>query len=233
MNTFKLKFFSYHLAISLLVVILLSGLCQFYWYPSPFLLLDGTWIALLTIAIVDIIIGPLLTLILVTSKKSKRELVIDICVIITIQVAALSYGLLKIEQERVWAIVHLDGVFNLVPKKEISKQFKLEHQPLPKYQGMYYGMGLNSEMGIHSTLSKTPLMFSPERYHALEYDSMMATSVSFEKLPKKIVEKYDNNHIFKILIGKKRNAIVILDKKLVIIDILAIANGEIDIPLPL
>jgi hypothetical protein len=72
--------------------------CQYLWFPTPFLRLDGTWRALLTLATVDIVIGPLLTLILVSAKKSKRELYIDMLVILTVQPSALGYGLMQIEQ---------------------------------------------------------------------------------------------------------------------------------------
>jgi hypothetical protein len=226
MSSPKLKYFSYHLAISSLIVILISMLCQFYWFPTPLLLLDGTWIALLTLAIVDIIIGPLLTLILVSSKKSKRELWIDMIMILSIQVSALSYGLIKIEQERVWAMVHLDGMFNLVPKKEVSKKYLDVPQAMPQYKGIYYTMVLNAEIGMHSQISNTPLMYSPERFHKLNRKDILPTSIQYAKLPKDIKVRYDQQYVFKFLAGKKRNAIIILSSNLTIIDIMLISDKD-------
>lgn len=230
MDVLKLKFFRYHLFTSLIVVISLSMLCQFYWFPAPLLMIDGTWLALLILAIVDIIIGPLLTLLLVSSKKSRRELLLDMFIILTIQISALSYGLIKIEQERIWAITHIDGVFVLVPKKEVSQQYLNTKQALPQYKGMYYAMVLNSEIGLHSTISTIPLMYSPERYHALKLRNILAMAIAYNQVPSKVKERYNENHIFKILIGKKSDALVILNKNLVIIDILLLENGQVPLP---
>jgi hypothetical protein len=126
------------------MVLTLGIVCQYLWFPTPFLRLDGTWRALLTLATVDIVIGPLLTLILVSAKKSKRELYIDMLVILTVQPSALGYGLMQIEQERVLAIVHLDSMFNLIPKKEICAEQLSVDYTLPTYNSIYYAMVLNS-----------------------------------------------------------------------------------------
>ncbi|RHW76697.1 hypothetical protein [Colwellia sp. RSH04] len=231
MDSLKRKFFIYHLSVSIITVILLSSICQFYWFPSPFLLLDGTWIALLTLALVDIIIGPLLTLLLVSSKKSSKEIIFDMVVIITIQVSALSYGLIKIEQERVWAIVHLDGVFNLAPKKEILINYQNMEQELPKFKGIYYAMVLNSEMLLHSQSknSTKPLMYSPERYHPIN-NNILATAIPYRNLPREIQKQYNEQYRFKLLIGKRMNAVIILSKELEIIDIAPLNENKIKIP---
>ncbi|NQY50962.1 MAG: hypothetical protein HRT50_18065, partial [Colwellia sp.] len=146
MDSLKRKFFSWHITTSLIVVAFIALYCQFIWFPAPFLQVDGTWFALLIIAAVDITLGPLLTLLLVSSKKSARDLVVDMSVIVVIQISALGYGLSQIEQERTWAIVHLDGVFNLVAKKEIAKLQLIAKQELPQYQGIYYAMVVNSDL---------------------------------------------------------------------------------------
>jgi len=84
MDPLKKRFFQYHFIASLIIITLTSAICQFFWFPQPFLQLDGTWIALLMLASIDIIIGPLLTLFLVNSKKSRRELSLDMAIIILI-----------------------------------------------------------------------------------------------------------------------------------------------------
>ena len=229
MDPLKLKFFSYHLSSSLVIVILLTILCQFYWFPSPFLSLDGTWIALAILATVDVIIGPLLTFLLVSTKKSKRELVFDMFIILIIQVTALSYGLFKIEQERVWAIIHLDGVFNLVPKKEVADYYLDTKQSFPQYKGIYYAMVLNSEISEHRQYSSKPLMYSPERFHTLTARNMKTQAIPYKELPIRITNTYNSNYIFKALVGKKENAIIVLNSNMFIIDIIELENNDISL----
>lgn len=66
MDKLKLLFFKWHLFLSFSVVFLIIFICQFVWFPSPFLMLDGTWIAILILASIDIILGSLLTLLLIS-----------------------------------------------------------------------------------------------------------------------------------------------------------------------
>lgn len=82
-----------HLLVSALVAALSAGLVFGLWYPAPFrsLLLVGE-IFLLVLA-VDVVCGPLLTLILTSPAKSVRERVLDFGVVGAIQLAALAYGL--------------------------------------------------------------------------------------------------------------------------------------------
>jgi hypothetical protein len=231
MDSLKLKFFLYHLLTSLIIVISLSVICQFYWFPAPFLIIDGTWIALITLAVVDIIIGPLLTLFLVTSKKSPRELLLDMTIIVIIQLSALSYGFIKIEQERIWAIIHIDGVFVLVPQKEVSKEYLTAELVLPQYKDIYYGMVLNSEISLHSKIGSKPLMYSPERFHSIKSRNMLSKAISHEQLPDRIKVIYNKQHIFKALIGKKKDAIIVLNTGMNIIDIVLLHNAEVTLPL--
>ncbi len=220
MDSLKLKFFLLHLTTSLVVVIGITLTCQFLWFPTPFLQIDGTWIALLTLAGVDITLGPILTLLLVSSKKSKHELLTDMLIIITIQISALGYGLMKIEQEQVWAIVHLDGAFNIVAKKEISGLQLTAQLQRSQYNGIYYAMLLNSDITEHIKTSSHPFLFSPDKYHQLAKEQLIITSFSYNNLPLYIKEKYDQKFIFKVLVGKKRNAIVVLTNNMQVIDIL-------------
>lgn len=63
------------------------------WYPAPYRqMLDVGHIYLLVLA-VDVVCGPLLTLILASSTKSRRERWLDFSLIGLIQLAALAYGM--------------------------------------------------------------------------------------------------------------------------------------------
>ncbi len=62
------------------------------WYPSPlFTLQDGLGVLVLLV-IVDLIVGPALTLFLASAKKPRRELIRDLAIIGVLQLSALAVG---------------------------------------------------------------------------------------------------------------------------------------------
>lgn len=221
MDKLKLKYFSYHLITSLFIVISISFICQFIWFPAPFIQLDGTWKALLIIASIDIIIGPLFTLLLVSSNKTIRENIFDLTIILTIQVSALSYGLFQVSQERIYALIYLNGAFNPVPIKEISVKGENNRLSLPKYKGIYYGTSIHQEMG---KVEVTPLLFSPKNYQVINHKIIGKNEFVYAHLPPLIQKQYSDKYIFKVLPGKQGVAVVVLDQKLTIKDIVLLEN---------
>jgi len=217
MNNLKKKYFFRHLYISLLIVLSISLACQHYWFPAPFLLLDGTWFAVLILAIVDIIIGPFLTLLLVHSKKSKIELRLDIAITLIIQLSALSYGLSKIYQERAFAIVYENGLFHPIPTKEIHPSSLTQKLDLPKYKNVYYAM--IGKTDIQPEIVHRPSLYSPQKYKKVTREILQDQNLEYKSLPLEIKDKYDESHHFKILAGKSRVAIIIFNKNMEILDI--------------
>lgn len=76
---------------------------------------DGGWQALRVIAGVDIILGPVLTLIAANPKKSTRELRKDFTAIGIIQVCALSAGTWLAWDNRPYAVLWYDGMAYSLP----------------------------------------------------------------------------------------------------------------------
>ena len=221
MDKLKLTFFKWHLSFSVIIVLSISLLCQFYWFPSPFLMLDGTWVGLFIMATIDIVIGPLLTLLLVSSKKTKRAIAVDLVSILLIQLSALSYGVSQIEGERVVAIVHFEHVFHLVSKKELGSLSSSINKKIPTYKGIYYAMVLSTEVTEHSKTSSKAILYSPERYLALSGLELNKIVFNYDKLPLTIKQQYSTGgYTFKALTGKGAKANVILDKNMKIIDII-------------
>jgi hypothetical protein len=60
------------------------------WYPQPYFMADGGWRVLQIIVLVDVVLGPLLTLIVF--NRAKPELKRDLAIIAVIQIGALFYG---------------------------------------------------------------------------------------------------------------------------------------------
>lgn len=224
MTSLKLKFFTWHLFSSVIVISAITVLCLYIWFPSPFIQIDGTWKALAILACVDIIIGPLLTLLLVSSKKSKRELRLDFALIIIVQLSALTYGLIQIEKERVWALVHLDGMFNVVPKKKVPIDYLTRELNLPQYNGIYYAMVLNSELLLNAQEGGGIIYYSPKRYHPVFTEQISNISIKYMELPTVIKKKYNSDYLFKFLAGKKQDAVIIFNRDNELVDIMLIPN---------
>jgi hypothetical protein len=80
-----------HLAISALVVGAFLALVISVWYPPPLLQGAGGMRLVLIVAAVDLVAGPLITLLIY--KKGKPGLAFDLTVIALLQASALAYGL--------------------------------------------------------------------------------------------------------------------------------------------
>ena len=85
----KLKAAGIHLLAGLVLISLVFCLIYFVWYPAPFYQLSGGKDLLELIFIVDVVLGPLLTLVVYNQKKSLRERTLDIGLIVCLQLAAL------------------------------------------------------------------------------------------------------------------------------------------------
>ena len=114
----KIRAFLIHLAISLIVVAALCGLIFFVWYPGAFFEVRGTWNALKILISVDLVVGPLLTL--VVYKAGKSSLKFDMSVIAAIQLLALVYGSWVLYQERPYYMIFAVDRFELIGRHEVD-----------------------------------------------------------------------------------------------------------------
>lgn len=109
-----------HFLISLVVALSAAFLVFSLWYPNPYrALLSVEHIFLLLIAI-DVVCGPILTLIFWNPNKSKKELKNDLTVIAFLQIAALIYGISTIAAGRpVYSVYEVDR-FRVVTATEVD-----------------------------------------------------------------------------------------------------------------
>ena len=63
-----------------------------WWYPYPYRELSGGRELFALVVAVDVVLGPLITLVIFNPAKTRRHLVMDFTVIGLLQVAALAYG---------------------------------------------------------------------------------------------------------------------------------------------
>lgn len=89
----RLRASAIHLAISLTIATLAALLVFGWWYPYPYRELSGGRQLFALVVAVDVVLGPLITLVIFNAKKTRHHLVMDFTVIGLLQLAALSYGL--------------------------------------------------------------------------------------------------------------------------------------------
>ena len=114
----KLKAFAVHIGISLVIFFALLSFIIYFWYPQPFFTSDGGWQGIRIIAAVDLVLGPLLTLIVY--KPNKPRLKMDLTIIGIIQAAALGWGLWVVHHERPIATVYAEGAFSSVTANKMT-----------------------------------------------------------------------------------------------------------------
>lgn len=93
---FALQYALRHLLISLFVAIATAFLVFRLLYPPPWHLLFAVGSIFVLLLIVDVVCGPILTLILASPEKSGRERWLDFSLIGSVQLVALLYGLYSV-----------------------------------------------------------------------------------------------------------------------------------------
>jgi|SRR5882762_957171 len=89
---FRLKAFGLHLSASVTLLTLILGALYLGWYRWPGWYLTGALHVVVILGVVDLALGPSLTLIIANPRKPRRALARDIGVIVIVQLAALVYG---------------------------------------------------------------------------------------------------------------------------------------------
>ena len=213
----RIRAFIYHGLLSAVIILLVCTVALLRWFPYPLYLLDGTLGALLMLALVDIVIGPAITLLVFTANKSIKERAIDCSVIACVQVAALGYGLSQIHDQEIVALVHVDNAFHPVPRKELYQEIKDEW--LPTYKSIRFGMLIEQDFKglLGDELKKK--MYDPDQYRRLTREQVMAVEVPLENVPDSLKARHGEGAIFKFVFGKKSNGIAVLDESMQIIDL--------------
>lgn len=107
-----------HFALSLLVLALIAAIVVWRWYPPGLFHMAKADQLLIIIASVDVVIGPLLTLIIY--RHGKKGLKFDLVLIALVQVSALVYGLNTLWHSRPVFLVANGNRFNFVFANEID-----------------------------------------------------------------------------------------------------------------
>ena len=130
----RVKAAGIHLGISLSVFAVLAYLVVRVWYPDFFFQTDGGWQGLRLLLGVDLVLGPMLTLIVY--RAGKPGLRFDLTAIGVVQATCLAAGIWIVHGERPLAMVYVDGSFYSVTAQSF-KEVNVAVPDLDAFPGSY------------------------------------------------------------------------------------------------
>jgi len=111
-----------HVGISALIFLPFLYLIWVHWFPPPLFFTDGGWQGVRIMLFVDVVIGPTLTFLIFNPQKSRRETLFDFGCIGLVQAAALVYGYVSVESQRIQAVAFSENGFHAVPQRAFAEQ---------------------------------------------------------------------------------------------------------------
>ncbi len=109
-----------HFLVTLVLAACAAALVFLVWFPDPFqTMIGGTELFVLVVGC-DLVLGPLISLVIYNSRKSRRKLVIDYVIVGILQIAALVYGVSVLAGSRpVFVAFSVDRI-EIVTAREIT-----------------------------------------------------------------------------------------------------------------
>ena len=111
-----------HFGGSVVVALLAAALVFGLWFPYPYRELAWGRELFLLIVVVDVVCGPLLTLVLYNPAKPRAELWRDLGLVVIIQLVALGYGLHVVWQARPVYLVQEVDRFKVITAPELLEE---------------------------------------------------------------------------------------------------------------
>lgn len=112
-----------HFGISLGLATLAAALVFSVWYPYPYREISGGRSLFFLVVAVDVVMGPLLTLVIFNRSKPISELRRDLAIIGVLQLAALGYGLWTVALARPVHLVFEMDRFRVVHAIDVEPEF--------------------------------------------------------------------------------------------------------------
>jgi hypothetical protein len=229
----RINAFLVHFSISFVIFLILAYLIFFHWYPLPYFHTDGGWRGIRIIAGVDLVLGPLLTLIVY--KPGKPGLKLDLTLIALAQAAALTWGVWVTHTERPVALVYTLNHFTPVSEKSLTiMKYPLDNlvaygnkTPVPVYSDIPQNPEDHQELLKQAISSRTPIYlftelyknFDPESLQILRQNSnQLYTFLESDKKGKQLLDNFFqihpeiyNRYLFIPLHSRYKRLVMVLD----------------------
>ncbi|WP_148293130.1 hypothetical protein [Comamonas sp. B-9] len=174
---FSLKLAFRHFYISIVVACITAFFIFKFIYPWPTDNILGVWRIYSILLMVDVVSGPLLTLVVASPHKSRRELIIDISAIAMIQALALVYGLYTLYVSRPVAFVFEQDRVVVVARNEIleensekSDSSKLDKWGVRWFNSRIEGNGVDKLKSLEFSLQGVSPAMRPETWSAWDWN---------------------------------------------------------------
>lgn len=147
--------FGWHMLASSCVALICSALVFLLWYPGQLALASGVSDIFLLLLVVDVTLGPVITMVVFNPKK--KELRRDLAMVVVVQLAALLYGLHTVYTARpvyiVFSIDRFDLVFaNDFTEENLAKATNTEYQSLPLFRPKVVAARTPDDTNAHNEL---------------------------------------------------------------------------------
>lgn len=156
---FRLRASLIHLSCSAVVAAVAMTVIFLAWHPGAIARLQGVSRLIIVLIAVDVVLGPVMTLILFNPTKARHLLKLDLGIVASLQLVALAYGLVMIFNVRpVYVVFNVDR-FTIVTAAEIVQD------SMPRAAPAFRTLPLGSPRIIAARLpddpaARTDLMFS-------------------------------------------------------------------------
>jgi hypothetical protein len=195
---FRLLCFGSHLLVSFFIALASVYIVFWVWYPSLLDKVLGVADIFLLLLCIDVIIGPLLTLLV--AKQGKKTLKMDLAVIAVLQIAALGYGLNIVAQGRPVWLVYDNNRFEVVQAYEVIAAPAPSDIPLAPLTGPVWAAVVNANP---SSIAKGEAYLHQQ--FVRPYDAVEDT-VGARAIPLKVLEKFNNQQVVQNILQQYPNA---------------------------
>jgi hypothetical protein len=120
---------SLHFMVTLAMAVAAAILIFFVWYPDPFDNMLGGSKFFMLVTLCDLVLGPLTSLIIYNSKKTRLALVFDYTVIGIVQITAFVYGIMSMADARPAYVAFVKDRLEVVLAVELADQDLLDAKP--------------------------------------------------------------------------------------------------------
>ncbi len=129
----RIKAFAIHVFLSASVISVFLCFALFIWYPFPYDYFYSPLDVLKIVLLVDLVIGPLFTLIIYDIKKSKNELRRDLSIVAIIQIIAFVWGVHVTYSSRPVFLVFSNQDFYIFAKDDVDLTLLKDKTLLPAF----------------------------------------------------------------------------------------------------
>jgi hypothetical protein len=183
------KAFAIHLGVSALVGTVVVATMLGLWYPGPFFTAMGGNDLVMILLGVDVVLGPLVTLIVFNPAKRPALMRLDFAIIGLLQAGALAYGVSVVAEARPAYMVFTVDRFDLVAANDIKEE-ELARAHDPRFRSVPWGrpptIAVRSPTDpkeqmrvIQSALAGADLQTFPQYY--VDYEALAGQALKVSK----------------------------------------------------